>query len=59
MNEERFDPVRYDREATLDRAMKRPGFKEAWEASADEYTALRALLCARVRVLAFLSERQK
>ena len=47
MNEERFDPVPYDREATLDRAMKRPGFKEAWEASADEYKALRALLCAR------------
>ena len=27
--------------------MQRPGFKEAWEAGADEYAALRSLLEAR------------
>ncbi len=47
MTEERFAPVRHDRKAALEKAMQRPGFKEAWEASADEYAALRALLQAR------------
>lgn len=47
MKEDGFNPVPYDREATLERAMQRPGFKEAWEDNADEYAALRALLRAR------------
>jgi DNA-binding XRE family transcriptional regulator len=44
---EGFNPVPYDREATLERAMKRAGFEEAWEASAEEYATLRVLLGAR------------
>ena len=47
MTEERFAPVRHDRKAALEKAMQRPGFKEAWEANADEYAALRALSQAR------------
>ncbi len=47
MTEERFVPVRHDRKAAIEKAMQRPGFKEAWEANADEYAALWALLQAR------------
>ena len=47
MTEDRFAPVRHDRAAALKTALIRPGFKEAWEASADEYAALRVLLGAR------------
>lgn len=47
MSDQGFHPVRHDRQAALEKAMERPGFKEAWDAGADEYSALRALLEAR------------
>ena len=47
MSDQGFDPVRHDGQAALEKAMQRPGFKEAWDAVADEYAALRSLLEAR------------
>ncbi|MCA6224583.1 MAG: helix-turn-helix transcriptional regulator [Phenylobacterium sp.] len=47
MSDPGFRPVRHDGKEALERAMQRPGFKEAWEAGADEYAALRSLLEAR------------
>ncbi|MCA3746958.1 helix-turn-helix transcriptional regulator [Phenylobacterium sp.] len=47
MSDPGFKPVRHDGNAALERAMQRPGFREAWDAGADEYAALRSLLEAR------------
>ena len=47
MSDQGFKPVRHDGKMALEKAMQRPGFKEAWEAGADEYAALRSLLEAR------------
>lgn len=47
MSDQGFKPVRHDGKKALEKAMQRPGFKEAWEARADEYAALRSLLEAR------------
>ncbi|MCA6248097.1 MAG: helix-turn-helix transcriptional regulator [Phenylobacterium sp.] len=47
MSDPGFRPVRHDGKAALERAMQRPGFREAWDAGADEYAALRSLLEAR------------
>ncbi|HVY35494.1 MAG TPA: helix-turn-helix transcriptional regulator [Caulobacteraceae bacterium] len=47
MSDEGFKPVRHDQQKALEKAMQRPGFKEAWDAGADEYAALRTLLEAR------------
>ena len=47
MSDQGFKPVRHDGKKVLETAMQRPGFKEAWEAGADEYAALRSLLEAR------------
>ena len=47
MSDQGFHPVRHDGQAALEKAMERPGFKEAWDAVADEYAALRSLLEAR------------
>ena len=47
MSEEGFKPVRHDGKAALDAAMRRPGFREAWEASAEDYATLKSLLEAR------------
>ena len=47
MSDDKFAPIRHDGKAALDAAMLRPGFREAWEASAEDYAALRALLEAR------------
>jgi DNA-binding XRE family transcriptional regulator len=47
MSDQGFKPVRHDGKEALEKAMQRPGFKEAWEAGADEYAALRSLLEAR------------
>jgi len=47
MSDQGFKPVRHDGKKALEEAMQRPGFREAWEAGADEYAALRALLEAR------------
>lgn len=35
VSDEPFAPVRHDRKAALERAMQRPGFKEAWEGRSD------------------------
>ena len=35
VSDEPFAPVRHDRKAALERAMQRPGFKEAWEGKSD------------------------
>ncbi len=42
-----YHQLRHDGQAALEKAMERPGFKEAWDAGADEYAALRSLLEAR------------
>lgn len=47
MSDEGFKPVRHDGKKALATAMRRPGFKEAWEAGAEEHAALRSLLEAR------------
>ena len=47
MSDPGFKPVRHDGKKALERAMQRPGFKEAWEASAADYATLRSLLEAR------------
>lgn len=47
MSDDPFAPVRHDSKAALEEAMQRPGFREAWEAGADDYAALRTLLDAR------------
>jgi DNA-binding XRE family transcriptional regulator len=47
MSDPGFKPVRHDGKKALERAMQRPGFKEAWEAGAADYATLRSLLEAR------------
>ncbi len=43
-----FAPVRHNHLKALQGAMQRPGFQEAWDANADQYSVLRALLKARM-----------
>ena len=40
MSNDEFKPVRHDGKAALAKAMKRPGFAEAWQASAELYEAV-------------------
>ena len=47
MSDQGFKPVRHDAKSALEAAMQRPGFREAWEAGADDYATLRSLLEAR------------
>jgi DNA-binding transcriptional regulator YiaG len=47
MSDGNYEPVVHNQALALENAMQRPGFKDAWEASADEYAALRTLLDAR------------
>lgn len=47
MTEDTYKPVAHNQALALEKAMQRHGFKDAWEASADEYAALRTLLDAR------------
>ena len=47
MDNDHFRSVPLDLKAELDRAMNRPGFKEAWDALEEEYAALGALFKAR------------
>jgi DNA-binding XRE family transcriptional regulator len=47
MDKEKFKPVALNLKTELRQAMQRPGFKKAWEASEEEYTALSELLNAR------------
>lgn len=49
MAELKYQPVRHDQQAFLDKAMKRKGFKEAYEGLAEEYALVRELLAARSR----------
>ena len=43
-----YKPVPHDREEFLARAMERRGFKDAYDALADEYALIRELLSARL-----------
>ena len=45
----KYQPVPHDHKAFLEQAMKRKGFKEAYEALEDEYALVRELLAARSR----------
>ena len=49
MSDEGFKPVRHDGTKALEAAMRRPGYREAWEAGAEENATLRSLLEARKR----------
>ncbi len=49
MAELKYQPVSHDQKAFLEKAMKRKGFKEAYEGLADEYALVRELLAARSR----------
>jgi DNA-binding XRE family transcriptional regulator len=49
MAEIKYHPVPHDHEAFLDKAMKRKGFKEAYEELEGEYALVRELLAARTR----------
>ena len=49
MSTDRYEPVPVDLETEHRRWMKRPGFREAYEALEDEYAALDELLRARAR----------
>lgn len=47
MTTEKYQPVKLDYQATLDKAMQREGFKEAWDALEDEYATLKVFIEAR------------
>lgn len=47
MDNEAFEPVPLDIAAELAEALRRPGFKAAWEANEESYRALGELLRAR------------
>jgi DNA-binding XRE family transcriptional regulator len=49
MAELKYQPVPHDQKAFLEKAMKRKGFKAAYEGLADEYALVRELLAARSR----------
>lgn len=42
MSQEKYQPVTLDYQATLDKALQREGFKDAWDALEDEYAALKS-----------------
>ena len=44
---DQYKPVPLNLKKDVARAMRRPGFKEAWDALEEEYTTLAALLQAR------------
>jgi len=45
----KYEPVSHDHDAFLERALKRKGFREAYDALEDEYLLVRELLSARTR----------
>ena len=45
----KYQPVPHDQKAFLEKAMKRKGFKEAYEALENEYALVHELLAARSR----------
>jgi len=47
MTPDTYKPVTLNHQAALSDAMQRPGFKQAWDALEEEYSALTALLDAR------------
>lgn len=49
MAELTYDPIPHDHEEFLEKAGKRKGFREAYEALGNEYTLARELLAARAR----------
>ena len=49
MSEHTYQPVPHDQQAFLEKAMKRKGFKEAYEELGEEYLLVRELLAARAR----------
>ncbi len=42
MSDQGFKPVRHDGKKALEKAMQRPGFKEAWEAGAQGNAVMRS-----------------
>ena len=49
MADPKFQPLRHDHKAFLEKASKRPGFKEAYEALEVEYALAHEMLAARTR----------
>ena len=49
MADPKFQPLRHDHKAFLEKASKRPGFKEAYEALEVEYALAHEMLVARTR----------
>jgi DNA-binding XRE family transcriptional regulator len=49
MADSEYQPVAHDHAAFLAKALKRKGFREAYENLEDEYALVRELLCARSR----------
>jgi len=49
MAELKYEPVRHDHEAFLEKALKRRGFGEAYDALEGEYALAREMLSARTR----------
>jgi DNA-binding XRE family transcriptional regulator len=49
MVELKYQPVQHDHEAFLDKALKRKGFKKAYEELEEEYLLVREMLAARAR----------
>jgi DNA-binding XRE family transcriptional regulator len=49
MADTRYEPVAHDHEEFLKKALKRKGFREAYQELADEYALVRELLAARAR----------
>lgn len=49
MAEPKYQPVLHDQKAFLEKAMKRKGFKEAYEELEEEYVLVHELLAARAR----------
>ena len=47
MSDLKYQPTPHDQKTFLEKAMKRKGFKEAYEALEDEYALVRELLAAR------------
>ena len=47
MNADKFEPVVHDDEKFMREALKKPGFKEAYDALEEEYSIIRAFIKAR------------
>jgi ribosome-binding protein aMBF1 (putative translation factor) len=47
MSDDRYKPIRLDRNKAIEKAKRRPGFSQAWDELEEEYAALAELLNAR------------